>query len=94
MEPLIIQGRKMSHTLALNEQDSTLQLIEQLNLAINEARLVSRIMDMNHRAENIESTTGSSMRTWRLREESKQLEIQLDFIRSRKTQIINGPALI
>ena len=74
----------MNHTLAINEPGVTLQLIEKLDLAIDESRLVRRIMDMNHRAENIELTTGASMRTWRLRQESKKLETQLALIRNRK----------
>ncbi len=74
----------MNHTLAINEPGVTLQLIEKLNLAIVESKLVRRIMDMNHRAENIELTTGASMRTWRLRQESKKLETQLALIRNRK----------
>ncbi len=83
----------MSHTLVLDEPGSTLQLIEQLNLAIDEARLVRRIMKLNRQAETIEITTGSSMRTWRLREESKKLETQLDIIRSNNTQLNSDPGL-
>ena len=74
----------MSHSLVLNEPSTTQLLVEKLNLAIDETRLVRRIMDMNHRAENIESTTGASMRTWRLREEVKSLEAELALIRDRK----------
>ena len=74
----------MSHSLVLNEPSTTQLLIDKLNLAIDETRLVRRIMDMNHRAENIELTTGASMRTWNLREEVKILETELVLIRDRK----------
>ncbi len=74
----------MSHSLVLNEPSTTQLLIDKLNLAIDETRLVRRIMDMNHRAENIELTTGASMRTWHLREEVKILETELVLIRDRK----------
>jgi len=76
----------MSQLLALEESNTTLQLLDNLNLAINEARLVRRIMDMSNQAENIESTSGPSIRTQRLREEVKKLENHLVFIRSRKSE--------
>jgi len=84
--PSINQGRIMSQLLALEESNTTLQLLDNLNLAINEARLVRRIMDMSNQAENIESTSGPSIRTLRLREEVKKLENHLVFIRSRKSE--------
>jgi hypothetical protein len=84
--PPINQGRNMSQSLALEESSTTLHLLENLNLAINEARLVRRIMDMRNQAGNIESTSGPSIRTQRLRDEVKRLENHLVFIRKRKSE--------
>ncbi len=76
----------MSQSLALEESSTTLHLLEDLNLAINEARLVRRIMDMRNQAGNIESTIGPSIRTQRLRYEVKRLENHLVFIRNRQSE--------
>ena len=81
----INQGRKMSQILALDDPGTTLQLLNNLNLAIDEARLVRKIMEMNSQAGNIESTIGPSARTRRLREEVKNLESQLTYIRNQKS---------
>ena len=75
----------MNQVLALDEPDTTLQLLTNLNLAIDEARLVRKIMDMNSQAGNIESTIGPSTRTRLLREEVKNLESQLTYIRNQKS---------
>ena len=75
----------MNQVLALDEPDTTLQLVTNLNLAIDEARLVRKIMDMNSQARNIESTIGPSTRTRLLREEVKNLESQLTYIRNQKS---------
>ena len=76
----------MSQILALDDPGNTLQLLNNLNLTIDEARLVRKIMEMNGQAGNIESTIGPSARTRRLREEVKNLESQLTYIRNQKSQ--------
>jgi len=76
----------MIQSLALEESSTTLRLLENLNLAINEARLVRRIMDMRNQAGNIESASGPSIQTQRLRDEVKRLENHLVFIRNRKSE--------
>jgi len=43
-------------------------------------------MDMRNQAGNIESTSGPSVRTQRLRDEVKRLENHLVFIRNRKSE--------
>ena len=77
----------MYQALALDEPDTTLQLLNILDLAIDEARLVRKIMDMNSQAGNIESTIGPSTRTRRLREEVKILESELSYIRNQKSLV-------
>jgi hypothetical protein len=77
----------MYQALALDEPDTTLQLLNILDLAIDEARLVRKIMDMNSQAGNIESTIGPSTRTRRLREEVKILESELSYIRYQKSLV-------
>jgi uncharacterized protein YjgD (DUF1641 family) len=84
--PPINQGRNMSQFLALEDSSTTFKLLDNLNLAINEARLVRRIMNMSNQAGNIESTSGPSIRTQRLREVVKELENQLAIVRSHQTQ--------
>ena len=76
----------MSQSLTINEPGNTLQLLDNLNLAINEARLVRKIMDMSNQAGSIESTCGPSIRTLRLREEVKTLENHLAIIRNQKSR--------
>jgi len=78
----------MSRVLALDEPNTTLRLLSNLDTAIDEARLVRKIMDLNSQAGNIESKIGPSIRTRRLREEVKILETQLTYIRNQKP-IIN-----
>jgi hypothetical protein len=75
----------MHRVLAPNKPDTTLQLLNKLDLAIDEARLVRKIMDITNQVANIESTIGPSIRTQRLREEIKILENQLSFIRNQKS---------
>jgi hypothetical protein len=77
----------MYQALALDEPDTTLQLLNILDLAIDEARLVRKIMDMNSQAGNIESTIGPSTRTRCLREEVKILESELSYIRNQKSLV-------
>jgi hypothetical protein len=80
---LIIQGRKMSYSLSLNTPNATLRLIDNLNLAIDEAKLVQKIMKMSNQKENIETTIGPSPRTRYLGDEIINLQGQLDLIRNR-----------
>lgn len=75
----------MRRVLAPNEPGTTLQLLNNLDLAIDEARLVHKIMDITNQAANIESTIGPSTRTRRLREDIKILENQLTYIRNQKS---------
>ncbi len=77
----------MYRVLALDEPDTTVRLLSNLDLAIDEARLVRKIMDMNSQAGSIESTIGPSTRTRRLREEVKILETQLTYIRNQKSPV-------
>ena len=77
----------MYQALAPDEPDATLQLLNILDLAIDEARLVRKIMDINSQAGNIESTIGPSTRTRRLREEVKILESELSYIRNQKSLV-------
>ena len=78
----------MSRVLALDEPNTTLRLLSNLDTAIDEARLVRKIMELNSQVGNIESKIGPSIRTRRLREEVKILETQLTYIRNQKS-IIN-----
>ena len=78
----------MSRVLALDEPNTTLRLLSNLDTAIDEARLVRKIMELNSQVGNIESKIGPSIRTRRLREEVKILETQLTYIRNQKP-IIN-----
>jgi len=80
----------MSRVLALDEPNTTLRLLSNLDVAIDEARLVRKIMDLNSQVENIESKIGPSIRTRRLREEVKVLETQLTYIRNQKPIINDG----
>ena len=77
----------MSRVLALDEPNTTLRLLSNLDVAIDEARLVRKIMDLNSQVGNIESKIGPSIRTRRLREEAKILETQLTYIRNQKPLI-------
>ena len=77
----------MYQALAPDEPDTTLQLLNILDLAIDEARLVRKIIDMNSQAGNIESTIGPSTRTRLLREEVKILESELSDIRNQKSLV-------
>ena len=77
----------MYRVLALDEPDTTVRLLSNLDLAIDEARLVRKIMDMNSQAGSIESTIGPSTRTRRLREEVMILETQLTYIRNQKSPV-------
>jgi len=80
----------MSRVLALDEPNTTLRLLSNLDVAIDEARLVRKIMDLNSQVENIESKIGPSIRTQRLHEEVKVLETQLTYIRNQKPIINDG----
>ncbi len=82
----------MNPVLALDEPDTTLRLLNKLDLAIDEARLVRLIMDMNSQAGNIESVIGPSTRTRRLRDEVKSLESQLSCIRKQKSLVNDEPS--
>jgi hypothetical protein len=82
----------MNPVLALDEPDTTLRLLSKLDLAIDEARLVRLIMDMNSQAGNIESVIGPSTRTRRLRDEVKNLESQLTSIRKQKSLVNDEPS--
>ena len=73
----------MSYSLALNGPSTTLELVNKLNLAIEEAKLVRRIIELNHQKKNIESISGPSSRTLCLGEEIIKLDSQLKFIRNR-----------
>ena len=77
----------MNQEPALDLPNTTLKLLDDLGLAIDEARLVRIIIDLDTRAENIESRVGPSMRTQRLREEVNYLRTKLTFIRSKKAEI-------
>lgn len=82
----------MNPVSALDEPDTTLRLLNKLDLAIDEARLVRLIMGMNSQAGNIESVIGPSTRTRRLRDEIKSLESQLTSIRKQKSLVNDEPS--
>lgn len=72
---------------ALDIPNTTLKLLNNLGLAIDEARLVRIIIKLDSKAKNIESKVGISMKTKLLREEVKYLESKLSFIRSKKSEV-------
>jgi hypothetical protein len=84
----------MSQSLNLNWTSTTLHLLNNLNLAIAEARLVSKIVDMSNQAGTIESTSGPSTRTRCLREEIKILENRLISVRDQKIMISDEQAFV
>ena len=73
----------MGYSLLSNAPNATLQLINNLNLAIDESILVRKIMQLGHQKENIESTSGPSPRTRYLGDEIITLQSQLNLIRNK-----------
>ena len=74
---------------ALDIPNTTLKLLNNLGLAIDEARLVRIIIKLDSKAKNIESKVGISMKTKLLREEVKYLESKLVLlgVRNQKSVI-------
>ncbi len=60
---------------------STNQILNSLNSAIDEAKLVTTLANMSNRIQQLESVSGPSKRSESLRKEIKILEIQINYIR-------------
>ena len=73
----------MSHLETYIDPTTTNNLIKNLSLAIDEAKLVIRLNSLNNQIYNIESSEGRTERSLYLRKEVTVVEVQLNYIRDR-----------
>ncbi len=62
---------------------TTNEIINNLNIAIDEAKLIDTLDDMTTRIQQIEATKGSSKSSEKLRKEIRILEVQINYLRDR-----------
>jgi len=75
----------MSSLQTYIDPNSTNQLLNNLGLAIDEAKLVLNLSKLNNQVFNLESSNGVSEHLVDLRKEITILEVQLNYVRDRAT---------
>jgi len=73
----------MSSLQTYIDPNSTNQLLNNLGLAIDEAKLVLNLSKLNNQVFNLESSNGVSEHSADLRKEITILEVQLNYLRDR-----------
>ncbi len=73
----------MSHLETYIDPTTTNNLIKNLSLAIDEAKLVIRLNSLNNQIYSIESSEGRTERSLYLLKEVTVVEVQLNYIRDR-----------
>ena len=76
----------MSRLETYIDPTTTNQLLNNLNLAIDETKLVLKINSLNNQVYIIESSNGRTERSEYLRKEITILEVQLSYIRDKASQ--------
>ena len=71
----------MSNLQTYIDPNSTNQLLKNLGLAIDEAKLVLNLNELNNQVFNIESLNGVSERSADLRKEITIVKVQLNYLR-------------
>jgi hypothetical protein len=71
------------------DPNSTNQLLNNLGLAIDEAKLVLNLSKLNNQVFNLESSNGVSEDSADLRKEITILEVQLNYVRDRARASLN-----
>lgn len=64
---------------------TTRELLNNLNLAIDEAEVMETLDVLTDRVQNIESSRGVNNRSESLRKEIKKLEVQINYLRDKAT---------
>jgi hypothetical protein len=79
----------MSNLQTYIDPNSTNQLLNNLGLAIDEAKLVLNLNKLNNQVFNLESLNGVSERSADLRKEIAIVKVQLNYLRDRVTSNSN-----
>ena len=79
----------MSSLQTYSDPNSTNQLLNNLGLAIDEAKLVLNLSKLNNQVFNLESSNGVSEDSADLRKEITILEVQLNYVRDRARASLN-----
>ena len=79
----------MSSLQTYIDPNSTNQLLNNLGLAIDEAKLVLNLSKLNNQVFNLESSNGVSEDSADLRKEITLLEVQLNYVRDRARASLN-----
>jgi hypothetical protein len=79
----------MSSLQTYIDPNSTNQLLNNLGLAIDEAKLVLNLSKLNNQVFNLESSNGVSEDSADLRKEITILEVQLNYVRDRARASLN-----
>jgi hypothetical protein len=75
----------MSSLQTYIDPNSTNQLLNNLGLAIDEAKLVLNLSKLNNQVFNLESSNGVSEHSVDLRKEITIVQVQLNYLRDRAT---------